>query len=40
MRTGVTPTGYNLSATMPWKQVGRMDDVELTAMYAYLVSLP
>jgi mono/diheme cytochrome c family protein len=40
MRTGVNPEGYHLKASMPWKQVGRMDDVELTAMHAYLASLP
>jgi mono/diheme cytochrome c family protein len=40
LRTGVNPQGYHLSANMPWKQVGRMDDIELTAMHAYLTSLP
>ncbi len=40
MRTGVNPQGYSMSAIMPWKQIGRMDDVELTAMHAYLASLP
>jgi mono/diheme cytochrome c family protein len=40
MRSGVNPQGYKFSANMPWQQIGRMDDVELQAMYAYLVSLP
>lgn len=38
-RTGVDPNGYELSSVMPWKAIGRMDDVELEAMYLYLVSL-
>lgn len=40
MRTGVSPSGYQYSENMPWRQVGRMDDVELQAMHAYLASLP
>jgi hypothetical protein len=40
MRTGVNPGGYHLSANMPSKLIGRMDDVELQAMHAYIVSLP
>lgn len=40
MRTGVDPNGYQMSETMPWKAIGRMDDMELEAMYLYLVSLP
>lgn len=40
LRTGVDPNGYSLSASMPWKNIGRMDDDELAAMYAYLVALP
>lgn len=39
-RTGTDPNGYQLSQDMPWREVGRMDDVELEAMYRYLVSLP
>ena len=39
-RNGVDPNGHELSANMPWKAIGRMDDVELEAMYLYLVSLP
>lgn len=38
MRTGTNPAGHELQPPMPWKQIGRMDDVELTAMYEYLVS--
>ena len=40
MRTGVDPNGYTLSPSMPWKNVGRMDDDELAAMYAYLIAMP
>ncbi len=40
LRTGVDPSGHELSPTMPWKSTGRLDDVELEALYAYLVSLP
>ena len=40
MRTGVNPQGYKFSDNRPWKQIGRMDDVELQAMHAYLASLP
>jgi mono/diheme cytochrome c family protein len=39
MRTGVTPDGHQLSALMPWKQVGRLDDEELNAVHEYLASL-
>jgi mono/diheme cytochrome c family protein len=40
LRTGVDPSGHQLKETMPWKTVSRLDDVELTAMHAYLASLP
>ena len=40
MRTGVDPNGYHISANMPWRAIGRMDDVELEAIHAYLASLP
>lgn len=41
MRTGRTPFGKELNGEMmPWKGVGRASDDELTALYAYLVSLP
>jgi mono/diheme cytochrome c family protein len=39
MRTGVDPTGYRLSTVMPWKSYGKLDDVELAAIFAYLQSL-
>jgi mono/diheme cytochrome c family protein len=40
LRTGVDPNGYHLSPNMPWRAIGRLDDVELEAMYLYLTSLP
>jgi mono/diheme cytochrome c family protein len=39
MRTGVDPTGHQIDTAMPWKQVGRLDDVELEALYLYLHAL-
>ena len=39
LRTGVDPTGHQLGALMPWRSTGRLDDVELSALYQYLVSL-
>lgn len=39
LRTGVDPSGHELNSTMPWKSTGRLDDVELSALYQYLVSL-
>jgi mono/diheme cytochrome c family protein len=40
LRTGVSPSGREISPLMPWKSTGRLDDVELSALYQYLVSLP
>jgi hypothetical protein len=40
LRTGKDPSGHELKPPMPWKSTGRLDDVELTALYEYLVSLP
>jgi len=40
IRTGVDPNGWHLRDVMPWKTIGRLDDVELAAMHAYLASLP
>ena len=40
LRTGVDPNGYTMSQNMPWQTIGRMDDVELEAMYLYMTSLP
>ena len=39
LRTGVDPSGHELAPVMPWKSTGRLDDVELSALYQYLVSL-
>jgi mono/diheme cytochrome c family protein len=40
MRTGIDPSGHALKDPMPWKTIGKLDDVELAAMYAYLHDLP
>jgi mono/diheme cytochrome c family protein len=40
LRTGIDPSGHEISPLMPWKSTGRLDDVELSALYQYLVSLP
>jgi mono/diheme cytochrome c family protein len=40
MRTGTDPGGHQLSAQMPWRAIGRMDDEELRAVYEYLTHLP
>jgi mono/diheme cytochrome c family protein len=39
LRTGVDPSGHALNNQMPWKNVGRMDDEELAAVYTYITSL-
>ncbi|HET9914303.1 MAG TPA: c-type cytochrome [Anaerolineales bacterium] len=40
LRTGIDPSGREINATiMPWRSTGRLDDVELSALYQYLVSL-
>jgi mono/diheme cytochrome c family protein len=39
LQTGVDPTGHSLSDEMPWKDFRKMDDMELSALYAYLKSL-
>ena len=40
LRTGVDPLGHQLDRTrMPWKAIGKMDDDELGAIYAYLTHL-
>ncbi len=39
-RTGTDPSGRALGAAMPWRQLGRMDDTELNAVYQYFRSLP
>jgi len=40
LRTGIDPSGHEMSPVMPWKSTGRLDDMELSALYQYLVSLP
>jgi mono/diheme cytochrome c family protein len=40
MRTGVTPSGHQLKAEMPWKYLGQMTDDELKTVWLYLQSLP
>jgi hypothetical protein len=40
MRTGTDSVGHQIGEAMPWQAVGRMDDEELAAIYAYLVHLP
>lgn len=41
LRTGVDPNGYHLDGSrMPWRAIGKMDDEELGAIYAYLKRLP
>jgi mono/diheme cytochrome c family protein len=39
IRTGVDPSGHELSPVMPWRTIARLDDTELNAIYAYLLSL-
>ncbi len=41
MRTGVTVSGYQRDPKyMPWETLGKMNDVELGAIFLYLQSLP
>jgi len=40
LRTGVTPSGYQLNEEMPWMSYGQMTDDELKALWLYLQSLP
>lgn len=39
MRTGVDPNGNQISPLMPWKTIGKLEDVELEALYRYLNGL-
>ncbi len=40
MRTGVDPTGHRLDPRqMPWESIGKLDDVELAALYEYVHGL-
>ena len=36
IRTGVDPSGHQLSDVMPWRSLSRLDDTELTAIYQFL----
>jgi len=40
MRTGIDPSGHEISKEMPWQPIGRMSDEELGAVYEYLTHLP
>ena len=40
IRTGVTPSGHQLSENMPWKDYRLFYDDELKAIWLYLQSLP
>jgi mono/diheme cytochrome c family protein len=40
LRTGHRPDGSAIDTQMPWKSFGRMNDVELRAIYAYLHEQP
>jgi len=39
LRTGITPTGHELTDAMPWIGLGRMTDEEISAVWMYLQSL-
>ena len=40
LHTGVNPAGVSLHAFMPWRQIRRMSDDDLRAIYRYLRTLP
>jgi mono/diheme cytochrome c family protein len=40
LRTGVNPKGVSLHAFMPWRQIRRMSDDDLRAIYRYLRTIP
>jgi mono/diheme cytochrome c family protein len=40
MRTGVDPGGHRIQPPMPWEMIGKMDDLELAALYAFLRAEP
>lgn len=40
MRTGVDPGGHQIQSPMPWEMIGKMDDLDLAALYVYLRSAP
>jgi mono/diheme cytochrome c family protein len=40
MRTGIDPIGHEIDADkMPWRDIGKMDDIELGALHEYLIHL-
>ncbi len=39
LRTGKDPGGHELGERMPWRPLGKMDDVELGAIYEYLTHM-
>lgn len=39
-RTGRDPNGHLMVGEMPWRTIGKMDDEELRAIYAYLKQMP
>lgn len=39
MRTGIDVMGHQIQPPMPWRQIGKLDDVELDALYLYLHAL-
>jgi mono/diheme cytochrome c family protein len=38
IRTGVDPSGHQLSEVMPWRALSKLTDVELTAIYEFLLT--
>jgi mono/diheme cytochrome c family protein len=41
MRSGTTPEGHKMDPDfMPWKNMGKFNNTELAAMFAYFKSLP
>jgi len=40
LRTGIDPGGHPLDEHMPWREIGRMDDDSLRAIYLYLTHMP
>lgn len=40
LRSGVDPGGHILGPQMPWQPIGKMDDVDLQAIYQYLIHMP
>jgi mono/diheme cytochrome c family protein len=40
LRIGVNPKGVSLHPIMPWRQIRRMSDEDLRAIYRYLRTLP